>query len=81
MDVSHFSNRDCPADQNTSILLHCGHFIFYFLVMAGVMWGLVPQLETEPVPPALVVQSLSHWTTREFPTVSILNDVLAIDIY
>ena len=49
--------------------------------MAGVMWGLVPQLETEPVPPALVVQSLSHWTTREFPTVSILNDVLAIDIY
>ena len=30
VDVSYFLNRDCPADQSTSILLHCGHFTFLF---------------------------------------------------
>ena len=29
------------------------------------MWDLVPQLEIKPRTPALEVQSLSHWTTRE----------------
>ena len=28
---------------------------------------LVPQLGFKPVPPALEVKSLSHWTTREVP--------------
>ena len=28
---------------------------------------LVPQSGIEPVPAALVVQSLNHWTTREVP--------------
>ena len=28
---------------------------------------LVPQPEIEPIPPALEVQSLNHWTTREVP--------------
>ena len=31
------------------------------------MWELVPQPGIEPKPPALGVQSLSHWTTREVP--------------
>ena len=29
------------------------------------MWDLVPPPGTEPRPPALRVQSLGHWTTRE----------------
>ena len=29
------------------------------------MWDLVPQLEIKPRTPALEVQSVSHWTTRE----------------
>ena len=31
------------------------------------MWDLVPQPDIEPGRPPLGVQSLSHWTTREFP--------------
>ena len=31
------------------------------------MWDLVPQPGIQPRPPALGVQSLSHWTTREVP--------------
>ena len=31
------------------------------------MWDLVPWLGIEPRPPALGVQSLNHWTTREIP--------------
>ena len=31
------------------------------------MWDLVPWPGIEPRPPALAVQSLSHWTTRKFP--------------
>ena len=31
------------------------------------MWDLVPQPGIESRPPALGAQSLSHWTTREFP--------------
>ena len=32
------------------------------------MWALVPWLGIEPRPPALGAQSLSHWTTREIPS-------------
>ena len=31
------------------------------------MWDPVPWPGIEPGPPALVAQSLSHWTTREVP--------------
>ena len=31
------------------------------------LWNLVPWLWMESGPPALGAQSLSHWTTREFP--------------
>ena len=31
------------------------------------MWDLVPGPRIEPGPPALGVQSLTHWTTREVP--------------
>ena len=31
------------------------------------MWDLIPQLGIEPGPPALRMQSLSHWATREVP--------------
>ena len=42
--------------------------LFPYLAMAGLrgrMWDLVPRLETEPGPPALGAQSLTHWTTGE----------------
>lgn len=39
------------------VFLHCG------------MWDLVPQPEIKPGPPLLEARSLSHWTTREVPTI------------
>ena len=36
-------------------------------VFSCAMWDLVPWPGIEPRPPALGVQSLSHWTTREVP--------------
>ena len=58
--------------------LHCGRGIFdlpcsmqNLLVVACEfscsMWDLVPSPGIEPRPPALGVQSLSHWTTKEVP--------------
>ena len=40
---------------------------FIFLAVLCIMWDLVPQPGIEPASPALGVQSLSHWTTREVP--------------
>ena len=44
-------------------------FFFFFLFwLCHVACGiLVPWPETEPVPPAVEVHSLNHWTAREFP--------------
>ena len=36
-------------------------------IFNGAMWDLVPRLGIEPGPPALGVQGLSCWTTREIP--------------
>ena len=40
--------------------------------LSYIMWHLVPWPGTEPTPPALGVQSLSHWNTREVPLFWIL---------
>ena len=43
-------------------------YLFIYLSALGLscgMWDLVPRPGIKPRPPALVVQSLSHWTTRE----------------
>ena len=37
------------------------------------MWDLVPWPRIEPGPPALGVQSLNHWTTREVPCLWFLS--------
>ena len=42
--------------------------LFSFLAMLCSMWILLPQPGIEPTPPALEVQSLNHWTTREVPS-------------
>ena len=39
---------------------------FFFLPGQIACRILVPQLGTEPVPPAVEAQSLNQWTTREF---------------
>ena len=36
------------------------------------MWDLVPQTGIEPTHPALEVQSLNCWITREIPTLNLL---------
>ena len=44
------------------------YFLFIYLAALGLscsMWDLVPQPGVEPVPTALGVWSLSHWTPRE----------------
>ena len=43
---------------------------FLYLAVSGLsccLWNLVPRPEIEPGPPALGVQSLGYWTTREVP--------------
>ena len=45
-------------------------FLFIYLAALGLscgMWGLVPWPGIEPRPPALGVQSLSHWITTKVP--------------
>ena len=46
-------------------------YLFTYLTVAGLacsMWDLVPWPQIKPRPPALGVQSLNCWTTREVPT-------------
>ena len=45
------------------------------LLVVACMWDLAPRPGIEPGPPALGVQSPTHWTTREVPGISILNRV------
>ena len=46
------------------------YWLFFFCCLT-LAWGiLVPQSGISPVPPAVEVQSLNHWTTREVPNVS-----------
>ena len=44
-----------------SLLWHAGSLV------VACMWELVPSPGTEPRPPSLGAQSLTHWTTREVP--------------
>ena len=50
-----------------NLLQYC--FCFGFLVQR--LWSLAP-CRIEPAPPALEVQSLNHWTSREVPQVSFI---------
>ena len=43
-------------------------FFFFFILPRG-MWDLIPPPGVEPVPPALGVWSLNHWSARKVPTV------------
>ena len=43
------------------------------LLVVACMQDLVPPPGIEPRPPALGAQSLTHWTTREVPKISILK--------
>ena len=43
------------------------NFNFNFWLHCAACGILVPQPGIEPVPPALEVQSLNHWTAREVP--------------
>ena len=42
-------------------------FIFNFLAIWHGLWDLVPWPGIKPMPPALDVWSLNHWTAREIP--------------
>ena len=44
--------------------------------VAACMWDLVPRPGMEPRPPALGVQGLTHWTTREAPVGFILFNAI-----
>ena len=44
-------------------------FMWLLQVLVAAIWDLVPWPAIKPSPPALGVQSLSHWTTREVPNV------------
>ena len=66
----HYGRKEVNSNLNTNECLHfsIAKFISFFLAVLGLscgMWDLVPRPGIKPRPPALVVQSLSHWTTRE----------------
>ena len=63
----------CSMQDLQSSLWHAGSLVEACKLLVAAMWDLVPWLGIEPGPPTLGVQSLSHWTTREVPTVTILN--------
>ena len=46
-------------------------FFFFLAALCG-MRIIVPQPGVEPVPPALGVISLNHWTTREVPHLCVI---------
>ena len=43
-------------------------------LLVAATWDLVFQPRIKPGPPALGVQSLSHWTAREVPAPCFFND-------
>ena len=56
------------------ILIQCIHqgspvsfLLFSFFATPCSMWDLVPRAGIEPVPPAVEVWRLNHWTAREVP--------------
>ena len=50
--------------------LNCLYFYLAVLGLSCSIWDLVLCPGIKPRPPALGAQSLSHWTTREVPTLS-----------
>ena len=50
-----------------SLLQHMGFLVVIFGIFICSMWALVPWPGFKPVPPAMRVHSLSHWTTKEVP--------------
>ena len=82
------NNKDCPNDKDllysTGNYMQClvfFEYIFIFIYLAalglsGDMWDPVSWPGIEPRPPALGVQSLTHWSTREILKV----DIFYIDI-
>ena len=65
-----FKSQTSKSEQHFLIKKKKKKISFLYLAVLGLSWGvqnLVPQPGTEPEGPALGVQSLSHWTTREVP--------------
>ena len=78
MPVQSLGQED-PLEEGAATNLHQYSFFFFFnksfiyfnlaaLGLSCCMWDLVPCPGIKPRPPALGVQSPSHWTTREVPT-------------
>lgn len=42
------------------------------------MWDLSSRPKIKPEPPAVEVESLNHWTTREIPVVILFQTIKAI---
>ena len=70
---TNFSLQDGP--RTFDLCYSIWHFSFFLVAACRIfscsMWDLAPWLGIEPRPPALGVQSLSHWTIREVPLLSL----------
>ena len=64
-----WTNVFLPFQTSINSLFQVYLFIWLLQVLVAARWDLVPWPEIKPRPPALGVQSLSHWTTREVPNV------------
>ena len=61
-------SRSCSSHLPPGLALSFPFVFFFNLLAAHMACGiLVPRPGTKPTPPALALQSLSHWTTREVP--------------
>ena len=72
------------SDGSKKYLTYLKIFIFIFIYLAALglsysTWDLVPWSEIEPGLSALIVQSLSYWTTREIPAWHIF-DVFSVPV-
>ena len=67
----------CPLCYFLNIIL------FIFLAVPCGVWDLVPPPGMEPKPPAVEVQHLNHWTSREVPPLPVMNIpvLLQVNLY
>ena len=57
----------------------CQVLVEAFGIFSCVLWDPIPRPGTESRPPALGAQSLSHWTTRQVPPLSVSYILNIID--
>ena len=72
MSYSSQGGKESDTTEQLSVCMHSAEQVpvVTYVISSCCRWDLVPRPGMEPGPPALGVQSLSHWATREVPHLS-----------